>query len=142
KKRQHQRPPIDADYYKLDHKLNKEERELQLKVRNFMEDEIRPLANESWYRAEFPFEIIEKFKQLDLAGMTYKGYGCPNLSNVMEGIITQEMARVDVSMTTFFGVHSGLAMGSIYLCGSDDQKEEWLPQMKKLEKIGAFGLTE
>src|SRR5699024_2808213 len=71
KKGQHKLPPIDADFYKLDHKLNEEERELQLKVRNFMEDEIRPLANESWYRAEFPFEIIEKFKQLDLAGMTY-----------------------------------------------------------------------
>ncbi len=60
----------------------------------------------------------------------------------MEGIIAQEIARVDVSTSTFFGVHSGLAMGSIYLCGSEEQKQKWLPQMQKLEKIGAFGLTE
>merc|ERR1711974_198448 len=51
-------------------------------------------------------------------------------------------ARVDVSMSTFFGVHSGLAMGSIYLCGSEEQKLEWLPKMQRMEAIGAFGLTE
>lgn len=142
KKGQHKLPPIDADFYKLETKLTKEERALQMKVRNFMEDEVRPLANKSWYQGEFPMEVIEKFKTLGIAGMTYKGYGCPNLSNVMEGILTQEMARVDASITTFFGVHSGLAMGSIYLLGSEEQKQEWLPKMQALEKIGAFGLTE
>lgn len=142
KKGQRKLPPINADFYQLENKLTKEERALQMKVRNFMEDEIRPIANKYWYNGEFPFEIIEKFKKLNLAGMTYQGYGCPNLSHVMEGILTQEMARVDASITTFFGVHSGLAMGSIYLCGSEEQKEKWLPQMQKMDKIGAFGLTE
>lgn len=142
KKGQHKLPPIDADFYKLDLKLTEEQRELQMKVRNFMEDEIQPLVNKSWYKGEFPQEVIKKFKTLNLAGMTYKGYGCPNLPHVMEGVLTQEMARVDASLTTFFGVHSGLAMGSIYLLGSEQQKEEWLPQMQKMEKIGAFGLTE
>lgn len=142
KKGQHKLPPINADFYRLEKRLRPEERELQMKVRNFMEDEIRPLVNKSWYEGEFPLVIIDKFKKLNLAGMTYQGYGCPNLSNVMEGILTQEMARIDASITTFFGVHSGLAMGTIYLLGSEAQKEEWLPQMQKLEKIGAFGLTE
>lgn len=141
-KGQHKLPPIQADFYHLDSKLTEEERALQMKVRNFMEEEVKPLANKSWYHAEFPHEIIEKFKTLNIAGMPYKGYGCPNLSFVMEGVLTQEMARVDASITTFFGVHSGLAMGSIYVCGSEEQKEEWLPKMQKLEKIGAFGLTE
>ena len=45
-------------------------------------------------------------------------------------------------MSTFMGVHSGLAMGSIYLCGSEEQKQRWLPEMARMEKIGAFGLTE
>lgn len=135
-------PPIDGDFYNLDLKLTEEQRELQLKVRNFMEDEVRPLVNDHWNRAKFPFEIIEKFKKLNIAGVPYEGYGCPNLPFLMEGIIAQEIARVDVSISTFFGVHSGLAMGSIYLCGSEAQKQEWLPQMQKLEKIGAFGLTE
>lgn len=142
RKGQHDLPPIDGDFYNLDLKLTPEQRELQLKVRNFMEDEVRPLINDHWNRAKFPFEIIDKFKKLNIAGVPYEGYGCPNLPFLMEGIIAQEIARVDVSISTFFGVHSGLAMGSIYLCGSDAQKEEWLPKMQKLEKIGAFGLTE
>ena len=135
-------PPIDGDFYNLDLKLSPEQRELQLRVRNFMEDEVRPLVNDHWNRAKFPFEIIEKFAKLNIAGLPYKGYGCPDMSFLMEGIIAQEIARVDVSISTFFGVHSGLAMGSIYLCGSEAQKEEWLPKMQKLEAIGAFGLTE
>lgn len=142
RKGQHDLPPIDGDFYNLDLKLSEEQRDLQLKVRNLMEDEIRPLINDHWNRAKFPFEIIEKFKKLNIAGVPYEGYGCPNLSFLMEGIIAQEIARVDVSTSTFFGVHSGLAMGSIYLCGSEEQKQEWLPKMQKLEKIGAFGLTE
>ncbi|UZH56157.1 acyl-CoA dehydrogenase family protein [Salinimicrobium tongyeongense] len=142
RKGQHDLPPIDGDFYQLDLKLSEEQRELQLKVRNFMEDEVRPLVNDHWNRAKFPFEIIEKFKKLNITGVPYEGYGCPNLPFLMEGIIAQEIARVDVSISTFFGVHSGLAMGSIYLCGSEEQKEEWLPKMQRLETIGAFGLTE
>ena len=57
-------PPIDGDFYNLDYKLTKEQRELQMKVRNLMEDEIRPLINDHWNRAKFPFEIIEKFKKV------------------------------------------------------------------------------
>ncbi len=60
----------------------------------------------------------------------------------MEGIIAAEIARVDASVATFFGVQSGLAMGSIYICGSEEQKQEWLPKMQRMEVIGAFGLTE
>src|SRR3546814_11617305 len=60
----------------------------------------------------------------------------------MEGIIAMEIARVDASVATFFGVQSGLAMGSIYLCGSDAQQQEWLPAMQQMTLIGAFGLTE
>jgi glutaryl-CoA dehydrogenase len=57
-------------------------------------------------------------------------------------MVAMELARVDPSIATFFGVHGGLAMGSIYLCGSDEQKERWLPAMAELRLIGAFGLTE
>lgn len=61
---------------------------------------------------------------------------------LMEGVIAMEMARIDASIATFFGVQSGLAMGSIYICGSEEQNSKWLPQMQKFDKIGAFGLTE
>jgi glutaryl-CoA dehydrogenase len=63
-------------------------------------------------------------------------------SSLMEGIIAAEIARIDASVATFFGVQSGLAMGSIYICGSEEQKQEWLPKMQQMQVIGAFGLTE
>jgi len=135
-------PQINGDFYEVHLRLTEEERAIQLKVRNFMETEIKPLVNKYWLKDEFPFEILPKFAELNLCGVTYEGYGCPNLSFLMEGIIAMEMARVDSSIATFFGVQSGLAMGSIYLCGSDEQKNEWLPEMQQLKKIGAFGLTE
>ncbi|MDY7396960.1 acyl-CoA dehydrogenase family protein [Aureibaculum sp. 2210JD6-5] len=142
KKGQHKLPPIDGDFYDYDLKLTQEQREIQMKVRNFMETEIEPIANYYWNRAEFPMEIIPKLAKLNISGVAYEGYGCPALPFIMEGIIAEEIARVDVSISTFFGVHSGLAMGSIYLCGSEEQKQEWLPKMQKMEAIGAFGLTE
>jgi len=135
-------PEINGDFYELGSTLNPEEREIQLKVRKFMNREIRPIANEYWNRAEFPHHIIPKMAELNIAGLTYLGYGCPGKSALLEGFIAMEMARVDTSLSTFFGVQSGLAMGSIYLCGSEQQKQEWLPRMQKLEVIGAFGLTE
>ncbi|MGB3774938.1 MAG: acyl-CoA dehydrogenase family protein [Leeuwenhoekiella sp.] len=142
KKGQHKLPPIDGDFYNLELKLTPEQREIQMKMRNFMEDEVKPIANEYWNKAEFPHQIIPKMAELNVCGIAYEGYGCPNQSFLMEGILAMELARVDVSISTFFGVHSGLAMGSIYLCGSEEQKQEWLPKMQKFEKIGAFGLTE
>ena len=142
KRGQHKLPPIDGDFYDLSLKLTPKQREIQLKVRNFMEDEVRPIANKYWLKAEFPQEIIPKLAQLNIAGIAYEGYCCPGEQFIMEGIIAEEMARVDVSTSTFFGVHSGLAMGSVYLCGSEEQKLEWLPKMQRCEVIGAFGLTE
>lgn len=135
-------PIVDGDFYDIGHTLTTEERELQLKVRQFMETEIRPIVNDYWLKAEFPFEIIPKLARLNICGATYKGYGMPGLSHVMEGILAMEMARVDTSVSTFFGVQSGLVMGSVYLCGSEEQKQEWLPKMARMETIGAFGLTE
>ncbi|WP_347373381.1 acyl-CoA dehydrogenase family protein [Aequorivita sp. Q41] len=142
KKGQHKLPPIDGDFYNLALKLSPEQRELQIKVRNFMEDEIKPIANEYWNKAEFPFHIIPKMAELDICGISYEGIGKYKQPFLMEGIIAMELARVDVSISTFFGVHSGLAMGSIYVCGSEAQKQEWLPKMQRMELIGAFGLTE
>ncbi len=135
-------PPINPDFYELSDKLTPDQRALQLKVRNFMETEVAPIVNEFWLRDEFPYELIPKFGELGLAGVTYEGYGCPNLPFLMEGVLAMEMARIDASIATFFGVQSGLTMGSIYMCGSEEQKQEWLPAMNRFEKIGAFGLTE
>lgn len=135
-------PPIDGDFYQLSETLSDEERAMQLTVRSFMETEIKPIINEHWLAGTFPYDIIPKLATLNSCGITYKGYGCAGKSFLMEGILAMEMARVDTSISTFFGVQSGLTMGSIYLLGSEEQKQEWLPALREFKKIGAFGLTE
>src|ERR1700727_692915 len=135
-------PPIEGDFYHLGHLLTESQRALQLKVRAFMEGEIKPIVNPYWLKGEFPHEIIPRLAALDICGVTYEGYGCPHLPFLMEGILAMEMARVDASIATFFGVQSGLAMGSIYLLGSEPQRQEWLPKLQSFKAIGAFGLTE
>jgi glutaryl-CoA dehydrogenase len=133
--------PIE-DYYLLDELLSPEERAIRDRVRAFADREVLPIINEYWERAEFPFELIPKLAELGIAGTTIEGHRCPGMSRLGAGIVARELARGDGSVNTFFGVHSGLAMGSIDLLGSDEQKARWLPPMARLEKIGAFGLTE
>jgi glutaryl-CoA dehydrogenase len=133
----------DADFYLLEQLLAPEEHEVLLRVREFMEKSVQPVINHYWTREEFPHDlVIPGLRELGIAGLPYTGYGCPGRSCLLDGMVAMELARVDPSVATFFGVHGGLAMGSIYLCGSDEQKQRWLPEMARMEKIGAFGLTE
>jgi glutaryl-CoA dehydrogenase len=131
-----------SDFYSLELLLDPAGRQVLRRVREFMEKEIEPVINRHWTREEFPHEIIPAMGQLGVAGLAYHGYGCGGESALLDGMVAMELARVDPSIATFFGVHGGLAMGSIYLCGSDEQKQRWLPAMARMEKIGAFGLTE
>jgi glutaryl-CoA dehydrogenase len=80
--------------------------------------------------------------ELRLAGTTIEGYGCPGMSWVAAGLVAQEWARSDGSVGTFFGVHSFLAMQTIGMLGSEEQRERWLPAMARIDQIGAFALTE
>ena len=132
----------EDDYYRLDDTLSGSERELRDRIRAFANHHVLPVINEYWERAEFPFELVGKLAELQVAGTTIEGHGCPGMSRLAAGIVARELARADGSINTFFGVHSGLAMGTIDLLGSDEQKARWLPPMARLEKIGAFGLTE
>jgi glutaryl-CoA dehydrogenase len=132
----------DSDFYSLELLLDPAGRQKLQQVREFMEKEIEPVINRYWTREEFPRELIPAIGRLGIVGLAYDGYGCAGGGNLLDGMVAMELARVDSSIATFFGVHSGLAMGSIYLCGSEQQKQRWLPAMARLEKIGAFGLTE
>ena len=133
---------LGTDYYLIDELLTDEEKEIRDRVRSFADREVIPVINDFWERAQFPFEMIPKIAELNIAGGTIKGYGCPGMSEVASGLVAVELARGDGSLNTFFGVHSGLAMGTIAMLGSEEQKEQWLPPMARCEKIGAFGLTE
>src|ERR1700728_4252748 len=127
------------DYYRLEDRLSDDERELRDRVRRFADDEVLPIINDYWERAEFPFELLPKLAELEIADATIKGYGCPGLSRLAGGLISRELSRADGSVNTFYAVHSGLAMGAINLLGSEEQKSRWLPPMARLEKIGALG---
>ena len=141
-KKTHPLPAPNSDFYSLIEILNDTERTMALKIRHFMETIVAPVINKFWTEDSFPFELLPAFRELGVAGLGYQGYGCAGGSNLLAGYAAMEFARIDSSFATFFGVHSGLAMGSIYLCGSEEQKQKWLPQMARLEKIGSFGLTE
>ncbi|MGW4304215.1 acyl-CoA dehydrogenase family protein [Streptomyces sp. NPDC004646] len=134
--------PEHSDYYLLAELLTEEQQRLRHEVRDFMNQEVLPVINPYWERAAFPHELVPKLAQLGIAGFQVPGYGCPGMSNVTAGIVIMELARGDLSISTFMGVHSALAMTSIALLGSEEQKQRFLPPMARLEKIGAFGLTE
>ncbi len=135
-------PTSGTDFYLLDEWLTPEERAIRDRVRAFCNREMVPIINDYWDRAEFPFELIPKLAALGIAGGTIKGYGCPGMSTIAAGLVGMELARGDGSVSTFFGVHSGLAMQTIALLGSEAQRRHWLPPMARLERIGAFALTE
>jgi glutaryl-CoA dehydrogenase len=142
RKREYIPPPIDGDFYRIADLLNGEERALVKRVREFMEKEVAPIIEDYWARDKFPFEIIPRMATLGIGGIGYEGYQCAGGSMLLNGFISLELARVDASIATFWGVHTGLSAGSIYLCGNEEQKERWLPAMMRFEKIGSFGLTE
>ncbi|XP_074264577.1 acyl-coenzyme A oxidase 4, peroxisomal-like [Silene latifolia] len=135
-------PPCTSDYYQFDDLLSAEERAVRSKVRECMEKEVAPIMAEYWEKAEFPFQIIPKLGALRVAGGTIKGYGCPGLSVTANAIATAEVARVDASCSTFILVHSSLAMLTIALCGSEEQKQKYLPSLAEFKTVGCWGLTE
>jgi glutaryl-CoA dehydrogenase len=130
------------DFFKLDNFLNDEQRAIRDRVREYVQTRIMPEISPYWDRAEFPRELALGLRDLGIIGGVIRGFGSAGLDPLAMGLVKYELAKGDGSINTFYGVHSGLAMGSIGLLGSNEQRERWLPSMSRLEKIGAFGLTE
>ena len=130
------------DFYQLNDLLNEEQRVLRQQIRTFVEQVIWPYINPYWERAEFPRDLAMQLKTLPIMGGMLTQHGAAGLSAIASGLVRYELARGDGSIGTFYGVHSGLAMGSIGLLGSEEQQARWLPGMADLELIGAFALTE
>ncbi|MAQ95662.1 MAG: acyl-CoA dehydrogenase [Rhodothermaceae bacterium] len=138
-------PAPNGDFFDIDGLISDAQRQKMAELRTFMETEVEPVINEAWLGDRTPLEVlVPGFRKLDLLTAIYGEDLETREANgsVMEGLLTMEIARVDVSTATFFGVHSGLAMQSLLVCGSDEQKQEWLPAMRAWDQIGAFGLTE
>jgi len=118
-----------SDFYAFEQLLTDDERATLHAVRKFMNTEVAPVLLEHWSRATFPVEIVPGLRDLGIAGLPYRGHGCAGRRFLLDGMIAMELARTDCSIATFNGVHAGLAMGSIYLCGSDEQRDRFLPAM-------------
>ncbi|TLP99126.1 acyl-CoA dehydrogenase [Nesterenkonia salmonea] len=130
------------DYFLLDEGLTDEELHLRDEVREFGIQHVLPVINKYWERGEFPEPVLSPLADIGIVGGFIPDYGCPGLSRRAAGVVAREMGRIDGSVNTFFGVHSNLCMGSIYMLGNEEQRKRWLPSMATLKRTGAFALTE
>jgi glutaryl-CoA dehydrogenase len=131
-----------SDFYDVESLLEDQDRESLHALRSFLEKEVEPTINHYWSRAEFPFEILPGLRDLEIVAPSHDTHGFPGRPHLFSGMLSMEFARVDPSLATFMGVHGGLALGSIAICGSEEQKDRWLPGMRTMELLGSFGLTE
>jgi glutaryl-CoA dehydrogenase len=134
---------LSTDYFMMrETELTPAELDYLDRARRFVHDEVLPVINGYWERAELPLDLYRRIGELGLVGDGIKGYGCPEMSETAAGLINMELHRGDGSVGTFLGVQAGLAMRSIAMHGSEEQKQRWLPAMARCEKLGAFALTE
>jgi glutaryl-CoA dehydrogenase len=133
---------LRTDYFRIADQLTREERDYWRRTRDFVDDEVLPVINDFWERAEFPWPLVKAMAGLDITGDGIQGYGCPPMSPIASGLVHMELNRGDGSLGTFLGVQAGLAMQSIAQLGSEAQKQRWLPALARLDKLGAFALTE
>ncbi|MGA8288921.1 MAG: acyl-CoA dehydrogenase family protein [Acidobacteriaceae bacterium] len=131
-----------VDFIGFDTLLSEDERLVRDTTRQFIEDNLIPIIEECNREGRFPKELIRPMGQLGFYGATIQGYGCAGMNNVEYGLVMQETERGDSGVRSFVSVQSALCMYPIHAFGSDEQKNEWLPQMATGEKLGCFGLTE
>jgi len=133
--------PDITDLLSLNARFSEVERAIAKRVRALGES-LLPELSGYWERGETPHHFAPAIHALGIVGGTIAGYGCPGLSHLAVAIATFEFARIDGSLQTLFSGHSSLAMATIDLLGSDEQKQRWLPAMARMERIGAFAMTE
>ena len=135
-------PAPNSDFYELDRNLERRgtgDREAGARVHG---DQGRADHHEVLGRGRLSLRAAAGLQGAEHRRPCDAGLRLPGGSLALLGFVQMEIARIDPSIATFFGVHNGLAMGSIYLGGSEEQKQKWLPPMARFEKIGCFGLTE
>src|SRR3954471_10644828 len=131
-----QRKPLPApnsDFYDVRSTLSADEQDILKQVREFAETKVAPIIGKYWLEDAFPFELLPALKELNIGGVAIKGYGGRGKSLALVCFLKMEPARIAPAISTFIGVHAVLAMGSIYLGGSEEQKQKWLPPMVSLD---------
>jgi glutaryl-CoA dehydrogenase len=133
---------LGTDFFSVREQFTEEQWEHFVTVRRFVDEEVVPVVGPYWERAEICWPLVKRLPELGIVGEDIKGYGCAEMSPMACGLVTMELHRGDGSLGVFLGVHAGLAMLSIAMCGSEEQKARWLPDMAQMNKLGAFALTE
>jgi alkylation response protein AidB-like acyl-CoA dehydrogenase len=134
---------VGTDYFGIREQFTEEQWQRFIDTRRFVDQEVLPVINDYyWESAELPWPLMRRLPELGLVGEDIEGHGCPGMSPLARGLVHMELHRGDGSLGTFLGVQAGLAMKSIAMLGSEEQKERWLPALASLEAIGAFALTE
>lgn len=134
--------PLISDFYNYESLLSEQEKEAIMALRGYLDAEVRPIIGGYWERAEFPTQIVRPLAELGQFSYAWDETRPFENSAVFRGFLAFELARVDASVATFVGVQNGLSCGSISVCGSAEQRAEWLPRLASGEIVGSFGLTE
>jgi len=132
----------NVDFLKFDSLLNEDERMVRDTARAFVEDNLIPIIEDCFREGRFPRELVPLMGELGFFGANLHGYGCAGMSNVEYGLVMQEFERGDSGFRSFVSVQSALVMYPIHTFGSEEQKQNWLPELAAGRKLGCFGLTE
>ncbi len=133
--------PLDTDYYGVFADVPAADRAFWDRARTFAEETLDEV-NEAWDKAEYPLHLARRLGELDLLTDGVVGEGLTPMSPLAAGLVNMEISRGDGSMGTVVAVQGGLALRSIALFGSEEQKQRWLVPLARAEKLGAFALTE
>ena len=129
---------LRTDYFLLREEFSPAQLGYLERTRQFVHDEVLPVINGYWERAEFPWPLVKKLGAAGLVGDGIAGDGCPEMDPLSAGLVTMELNRGDGSLGTFLGVQAGLAMRSIAMLGSQEQMRRWLPGLARADLLGAF----
>ena len=134
--------PNATDFYDVRHLLSEDEQAVQDAVGRFVDERVLPIIAEAFDQHQFPANLIPEIAEMGLLGCNIEGYDCGGLSHVCYGLVCQELERGDAGIRSFVSVQGSLCMYPIFAYGSEEQRQQWLPQMARGEVIGCFGLTE
>ncbi|MGY5281845.1 MULTISPECIES: acyl-CoA dehydrogenase family protein [Nocardia] len=131
------------ELFATDALLSEDEREIRDTVAAFAAKRLRPHIAEWFEAGTFPArEIAPELGELGLLGMHLEGYGCAGMSATTYGLACQELEAVDSGVRSMVSVQGSLAMTAIHKYGSEEQKQQWLPELAAGRALGCFGLTE
>ena len=130
------------DFLAIDRQFSDEERDIRDTVRAYVNDKVVPNVGDWFEAGTIPLELARELGQLGVLGMHLEGYGCAGASATAYGLTCMELEAGDSGVRSLVSVQGSLAMFAIHRWGSEEQKQQWLPQMAAGEAIGCFGLTE